>query len=118
MTLRDYQDKIKSWLYRCFDEEVCESKPDRNHRFLEEALELVQANGISHEECHQILNYVYARPKGELTQEVGGVITTLAALCASYKVDLEDCALTELDRIEANVERIREKQRGKPKFYE
>lgn len=116
MKLSAYQEKIKNWLYRCFDEELCESKVERNHRFLEEAFELVQSNGISYDECLNLLNYVYGRPAGEPLQEIGGVTTTLAALCASYGFSLEDAALTELDRIEAKVDLIREKQKRKPNF--
>lgn len=117
MRIKDYQNCIREWLYKCFNEELCASKPERNHRFLEEALELVQSNGISKEECLKIVDYVYSRPEGDPFQEIGGVATTLAALCASYGVSLEDAALVELARIEDKVDQIREKQSKKPKFY-
>jgi len=116
MKISDYQILIKEWLYKCFDKEICESKPERNHRFLEEALELVQSCDISKEECLRIIDYVYERPKGETFQEVGGVITTLAAFCSSYGIDLENSAKIELDRINSKIEKIREKQKNKPDF--
>ena len=39
------------------------------HRFLEEALELVQACGATASEAHQLVDYVYGRPVGEPAQE-------------------------------------------------
>ncbi len=42
--------------------------------------ELVQAVGTSREDALRLVEYVYTRPVGELRQEIGGVMVTLAAL--------------------------------------
>lgn len=93
-------------------------REERNHRFLEEALELVQACGCTAEEARQLVEYVFARPVGERDQEVGGVRVTLAALCQAWNLDIQECGETELARIEQPdiMAKIRAKQAAKPQF--
>jgi NTP pyrophosphatase (non-canonical NTP hydrolase) len=88
---------------------------ERCRRFLEEALELVQACGISQDEAQAILDYVYKRSKGEVSQEIGGVMVSLFALADIVKYDAMECASIELDRIESPEVQVkcREKQRAK-----
>mgnify|MGYP006958842284 CR=1 FL=1 len=62
-------------------DEHASDKAERSHRFLEEALELVQACGCSASEAHQLVDYVFGRAVGHASQEAGGVMVTLAALC-------------------------------------
>lgn len=58
----------------CFGATISRDKAERNHRFLEEALELVQACGCTESEAAQLVAYVYGRPAGDPPQEVGGVM--------------------------------------------
>jgi hypothetical protein len=94
--------------------ELLHDRTERSHRFIEEALELVQACGTPYEEVSRIARYVYGRPKGDVPQEVGGVAVTLAALCEAHSLDVSTCAVDELERVEQNVDKIRAKQRLKP----
>lgn len=110
-----FQQRVQPWLLACFGAEIAADKQERNHRFLEESVELVQANGCTLSEAHQLVDYVYGRPVGELTQEVGGVMVTLAALCLASGVDMHQAGETELARIWGKVEQIRAKQAAKPK---
>ena len=116
MQIIDYQFYVREWAVACFGEEIANDKVERNHRFLEEALELVQSNGITKDECLKLIDYVYNRPIGETKQEVGGVSTTLSALCAAYNIDLQSCAKDELARVWTKIEKVRAKQKAKPKF--
>ncbi len=104
-------------MLKCFGAEIAADKTERNHRFLEESLELVQAGGCTASEAHQLVDYVFGRPVGDHAQEVGGVMVTLAALCSAFGVNMYDCAHREIDRIikPEMIERIRAKQAGKPK---
>jgi NTP pyrophosphatase (non-canonical NTP hydrolase) len=111
-----FQSRVKPWLDKCFGVKEAGNIKERNHRFLEEALELVQAGGCNALEAHQIVDYVYARKKGEINQEVGGVMTTLAALCLANDVDMHAEGETELARIWKLVDQIRTKQESKPQF--
>jgi hypothetical protein len=108
-----FQARVQPWMMACFGLEISGDREERNHRFLEEALELVQACGCTAGEAHQLVEYVYGRPVGEKGQEVGGVMVTLAALCLANDLDMHAEAETELARIwtkgprEAGREKIR-----------
>lgn len=110
-----YQARADKWLLACFGTEIARDKIERNHRFIEEALELVQACGCTQSEAHQIVNYVYARPTGEIGQEIGGVMNTLAALCCAHDFDMDVEADREIERCWGKLEKIRAKQAAKPK---
>lgn len=98
----------------CFGSEIASDEMERNHRFLEEALELVQACGCTKSEACQLVDYVYGRPAGEIQQEVGGVMVTLAALCLAQAVNMHACGDVELERVWSKIEVIRAKQAAKP----
>lgn len=110
-----FQDEVALWVNRTFGPEIAADCVERNHRFLEESLELVQACGCTAEEAHQLVDYVFHRPVGEKAQEVGGVLVTLAALCSAQGVEMDAAGRVELDRIWGCIEKIRAKQATKPK---
>lgn len=110
-----FQNRVAPWMQECFGPEISADREERCHRFLEEAVELVQSLGTTASECHQLISYVYGRPAGDTPQEVGGVMVTLAALCLATGMDMHSCGETELSRIWGKVEKIRAKQAAKPK---
>lgn len=110
-----FQARVQPWMLECFGAEIAADQQERNHRFLEESLELVQACGATASEAHQLVDYVYGRPVGEKHQEAGGVMVTLAALCLAQGLDMHAAGETELARIWTKVEQIRAKQAAKPK---
>ncbi len=99
----------------CFGETISADKAERNHRFIEEALELVQSLGCTKADVLMLVDYVYGRPLGAPPQEVGGVMVTLAALCLANELSMEGCGEEELERVWGLVEKIRQKQLTKPK---
>jgi hypothetical protein len=99
----------------CFGVDIAADGIERNHRFFEEATELVQACGMTASEAHQLVDYTFGRAIGEPTQEVGGVMVTLAALCLANGLDMHAAGETELARIWTKVDAIRAKQAAKPK---
>ncbi|WP_229256769.1 hypothetical protein [Duganella lactea] len=111
-----FQQRVQPWMLACFGEMIAGDREERNHRFLEEALELVQSTGCTASEAHQLVDYVYGRPVGEPAQEVGGVMVTLAALCLANKLDMHADAEAELARIWTKVDQIRAKQAAKPRY--
>lgn len=110
-----FQSRVQPWMHACFGAAIAADAKERNHRFLEEALELVQACGATRSEAKQLVDYVYDRPAGERAQEVGGVMVTLAALCLAQGMDMHEAGEVELNRIWTKVEQIRAKQAAKPK---
>ncbi|HEX7116119.1 MAG TPA: hypothetical protein VF193_13400 [Steroidobacter sp.] len=111
-----FQDRVAAWLLECFGEQIANNLVERNQRFLEEALELVQACGCTRQEVLKLVDYVYGRPPGEIEQEVGGVAVTLAALCYARGLRLENCAEAEIEYIRDRIQQIRAKRAGKPKI--
>jgi len=109
-----FQARVLPWMLECFGAAISADTVERNHRFLEEALELVQACGATQGEAHQLVDYVYGRDTGEPVQEVGGVMVTLAALCLAHKMDMHEAGEVELGRIWTKVSQIRAKQAAKP----
>lgn len=110
-----FQADVQPWMLKCFGAAIAADKIERNHRFFEEATEAVQANGMTRSEAHQLVDYTFDRPVGELNQEIGGVMVTLAALCLASGVDMHVAGETELARIWGKIEQIRAKQAAKPK---
>lgn len=110
-----FQARVAPWMQECFGPVISADFIERNHRFLEEALELVQACGMHRSEALQLVDYVFARPIGDKRQESGGVSVTHAALCLANGMDIHECAETELARVWTKVEQIRAKQAAKPK---
>jgi hypothetical protein len=110
-----FQSRVQPWMMACFGAEISADRMERNHRFFEEATELVQACGMTASEAHQLVDYTYGRPVGERFQEVGGVMVTLAALCLANELNMHAAGEAELARIWTMVEKIRAKQAAKPK---
>lgn len=111
-----YQKRVAAWTLECFGAEITADKVERADRFIEEALELAQATGWPADRAHALVDYVFGRPTGEIGQEVGGVMVTLAALCNVFDIDIDAEARREVDRITQPeiVLKIRAKQAAKP----
>lgn len=113
-TNESFQKRVQQWVVACMGEAVATDRTERNFRFLEEALELTQACGCSREDTIRLVDYVHSRPEGEPSQEVGGVMVTLASLCAANGLDLDGAAEAELVRVWAKIDVIRVKHFAKP----
>lgn len=114
----DFQSAIVEWGLETFGPEITNDKTERAHRFGEEAIELLQAAGVDKTEVLQLVDYVYGRPKGEMWNEIGGVMVCLAALCHAFKLSLIKCMMREYTRINTPemIAKIRAKNAAKPKF--
>jgi NTP pyrophosphatase (non-canonical NTP hydrolase) len=111
-----FQCRVLPWGVTTFGKKLAvEDKRERNHRFIEEALELVQACDCTIEEVLMLLDRVYSRDVGEKKQEVGGVMISLALLCSAHGIDMSEEGETELNRIWSMVDKIKTKQKTKPR---
>ena len=117
-TRESYQKRVRRWAVDCFGEDIANDTIERCDRFIEESLELVQAVGYSKSRAIELVHYVFDRPAGAVSQEIGGVMTTLATLASAPSIDLniEEVAETELTRISqpTMMAKIRKKRAGKP----
>jgi hypothetical protein len=114
LSITSFQRRVERWLAACFPARVATDRAERTHRFLEEALELAQANGCSRADALRLVDYVYGRPAGEPVSEVGGVLVTLAALCSASDMNMDEAGEAELARNWTRIDAIRQKQAAKP----
>jgi hypothetical protein len=82
-----FQYRVEPWMMATFGPTIAADTKERNFRFLEESLELVQSLDCTREEAHSLVDYVFNRKVGHPPQEVGGVMTTLAALCLANHLE-------------------------------
>lgn len=112
---RTFQSQVVGWMRNAFGYGDADDLQMRQLRFMEEALELVQSSGMSRDNVLFMVDYVFKRPKGSPTQEIGGVMVTLAGMAHALDTDMEQCAKAELQRIERNVDEIRKRHAAKPR---
>jgi hypothetical protein len=111
-----FQQRVEPWFRECFPPGVCNDKLERGDRLLEEVLELLQSGDYPPERVAALRDYTWGRAKGEPSQEVGGVMVTLAAYCIAHGLEMVGAAETELARITRPeiIAKIRAKQATKP----
>lgn len=114
MIPKTYQERVHLWMVECFGPAITQDREERCHRFLEEALELVQSCGGTQADAHRLVDYVFNRPIGEPAQEAGGVMVTLAALGNAINISIDAAGNTELHRVWGKISEIRAKQATKP----
>lgn len=111
-----FQARCMKWILAWLNTNLVWNKQERNQRFLEEALELVQSLDMDKETAHKLVDYVFNRPRGEPKQELGGVMNTLAILAETNSMSMWADGEAELVRCWNNIDKIREKQKAKPKL--
>lgn len=95
----DRQRLVTDWCERTFGTESAGDPGKRVLRFLEEALELFQAEGGDMEKANALLKRVYSRPPGDPRQEVGGVSVTLLSYCSAAGLSADQCEVEEINRV-------------------
>lgn len=115
MYLTEFQWEVDDWLEKCFG--GTHGKPpqtvSRAYRFVEEALELAQAVGVTKEQVTELLDYVYSRPAGETHVEIGDVLLTLTSLTSALDQCLMQNAKDVIKRAHEKITIIREKDNNK-----
>ena len=93
------QTQVGAWCAAAFGRDHAASIPQRGVRLLEEAIEAAQAAGAERAMAHKLVDYVFDRPVGELSQELGGVGVTLLALAEAADLSAEGCECSEIARV-------------------
>ena len=108
------QAAVEVWVRKTFGDKIMDDEVERGRRVLKEAVELAQVEGVTRQDAHKIIDAVFKKPKGELSQELGGVIVTLLAACARHEIRLDDIARAEIDRVQkGDGKKFRDKQATK-----
>lgn len=83
-------------------------------RFLEEAMELVQSQGLSREDVNTVADYVYARSIGDESVEIGDVQICLNILSEVRGKSVVDCRVNCLTKNDGRtIEQARAKDNTK-----
>lgn len=91
---------LLDWAVRCFGADHVHQRRVRALRIVEEAVELAQACEVDAELVCSLVRNVYSRPKGDVYQELGGVVVTAAVFSAAQFVQDSDLVmLAETRRI-------------------
>jgi hypothetical protein len=93
------QTSILQWARDTFGNGIEVSPGVRLMRFIEEATELAQAHGLIEADVHKVVSYVFARPKGDPLQEIGGVMVTLYGYAESVGAGVAICEMREIWRV-------------------
>ena len=113
MNRDDRQQAVFKWAGDTFGQAALEPK-ERILRFLEEAVELAQAELMTHAQARTVVDYVFGKPPGDPEKEVGGVGVTLLAYCAARGFSADAAEEREFDRVQTiDPVRFRERQNKK-----
>ena len=93
------QKMVADWVERAFGAKQRSDVQHRAIRLLEEVIELYQATGAPIHMAHQLIDYVFSRPVGDLAQELGGVGVTVLALAAAADLDADAEERREVARV-------------------
>jgi len=94
------QERVADWTRATFGAESAKNPAIRACRFLEEAMTLAQACGLTADQAVRVLSAVYNSPQQrEPGLELGGVGVTLLALGASLDVSVELREACELQKV-------------------
>lgn len=113
--MKTLQNLTAAWMKACFKKEISMSKNERGLRVLEEACELAQCLGVNALDARSVVRYVFSRPPGSVSQEIGGVAITLSCAAEVSGFYVAEEWERELCRIIGKIEEIREKQEVKPR---
>lgn len=90
---------VSAWAHAAFGHIQATNLAQRGVRMLEEAIEAFQACGGDPAKAHELVDFVFDRPAGELGQELGGLGVTTLALAAAAGLSAEDEELREVRRV-------------------
>lgn len=95
----DRQSDVHAWCKAAFGDDHAFSIVQRGVRHAEETIEAAQASGVAADMLHRLIDHVYAKPAGELRQEIAQSGITLLALAQAANVDADAEEAREFQRI-------------------
>jgi len=76
-----------NWCVETFGTRSTTMPSERALRVMEEAVELIQSEGVSEEIALAVIKRCYSRPVGDPAQEAGQIFLTLGVYCALKDLD-------------------------------
>ena len=87
MEYRDLQRESVTWAGKAFGWDHVNNRQLRALRMIEEAVEVAQALHLPKEKVLLAVEHVYKRRPGQIAQELGGLMVTIAVLAQAIVVD-------------------------------
>ena len=106
-----------AWARQTYGEVVRQARYQA-FRFIEEALELVQAMGLTRDDVERAVNWVFDRPRGDVHIEIGDVRLSIDILAQSQGIssdnDYDGCLdrISKLDPAAARAKDVRKIEAG------
>lgn len=97
----DHRARRQTWSYDWINKVLAKfniTRRVRAFRFLEEALELVQTQGLTLDDVIKQAAYTYGRPVGQVKEEIGATALSLYALAEDLGISVDSCEADELIR--------------------
>jgi hypothetical protein len=95
------QIEILQWAIETFGAATAANTGERIRRFVEEAVELAQATGLEKQALLAIIEHVYAKPVGNIEQEIGQVGVSLLGLAQHLNIFADQQEQAEFDRLKS-----------------
>ncbi|CCV12895.1 hypothetical protein [Mesorhizobium sp. STM 4661] len=111
------QRRVTQFLVDAFPEDPVVRPKVRVYRFLEEAMELAQAMGVTRWQAFKLLWYVFGRPVGDVKQELGGTVFTLVGVANSLGTNIIREGHASVDEAYGRIDKIRAKSKTKPRAW-
>lgn len=89
---------VLEWAVAAFGD-ASKNPVERGMRVAEEAVELAQAMGAQREEMHALVEFIFAKPPGDIVREVGQVALTLDAAAEIFGINAQAEGWNELRRV-------------------
>ena len=107
------QKRALVWAKSVYGERVTDRRYQA-FRFLEEACELAQAQGLNFQDMLKVLAYVDERPAGETSVEIGDVLLSVDIMSENLGLSVDGCHTDTLTRIQAlDADKCRAKDEAK-----
>ena len=95
------QADVQAWCVATFGNHDALFVPQRGLRLVEVAIETAQACGCDPALIHSPIDHIYAKPVGDLPQELGGLGVTILALAGAAGVSADAAEASEFARVKA-----------------
>lgn len=99
--LEERQQRAYAWATATYGPQRVSQRRYQAFRFLEEAMELCQTQGLSLEDFIRCAEYVAARQIGDTKVEMGDVHICLDIMAENLGLSLDACHTTALNRIQS-----------------
>jgi NTP pyrophosphatase (non-canonical NTP hydrolase) len=96
--LVEAQTIANTWTKKCFGAQAT-NKEVRALRLAEESIEFAQAVGVDPDKLHKLIDYIFDRPCGDASQELGGVGLTFLTAASAMDCDAGVVIELEIERV-------------------